>query len=500
MDKARIMVVEDEELVGLSIKLFLERVGYEVPFVTSAGEEAVDYFGEARPDLVLMDIHLSGAMSGIEAAGIFQKTHHIPVVYLTAYADADTLEKAKVTEPFGYILKPFDERVLQATIKMALHKSAAQNALRQTKERMSSILQSVGDGIIVAAREGIIEYQNPTAQALLGLPGSLEGKPSVFKDIGFWDAKSRAAHVPAWDRVLEEGESLSLTELVMETGQAKCTVDLRVEPHRDERGRIIGMVLAFRDAAERTRIQELIDRELENATAFHKSLLPKDSVDTPFIRMGAFLMPASFGAGDIYGFHAIDTECFGFYMVDVMGHGIAATSTALLLNRLLTPPSASLLGADLKNPRAVIEALNRLFSDTWDSFFTICYGVIGMRDRSVRLARAGHPFPVLQKQKGSPVEVRAGGFAVGVVPHLEVPVFETVMAPGEKIFLYSDGLTDCAGPGDERFSRETLLRVIQETAGNDVFEAVARIKADVLAWRGRDLFDDDVSLIALQAK
>jgi PAS domain S-box-containing protein len=499
MDKARIMVVEDEELVGLSIKVFLERAGYEVPLVTQAGEQAVGRAGEVRPDLVLMDIRLSGEMSGIEAAGILHKTHHIPVIYLTAHDDEDTLEKAKVTEPFGYILKPFDERHLQAAIKMALHKSAAQNALRQTKERMSTILQSVGDGIIVTARDGVIEYQNPTAQALLGLPIGLEGKPSVFKEIRFNDLKGRMAKEPAWDRVLEKGESFSLTEIVMETEQAKCTVDLRVEPHRDERGGIVGMVLAFRDIAERTRIQELIDRELENATAFHKSLLPKDTVDTPFIRMGAFLMPASFGAGDIYGFHAIDSENFGFFMVDVMGHGIAATSTALLLNRLLTPPSTSLLGADPKNPRAVLEALNRLFSDSWDSFFTICYGVIGMRDRSVRMIRAGHPFPVLQKRQGSPVEVRAGGFAVGVVPHLEVPVFETVLDPGEKLLVYSDGLTDCADPGGERFSRDTLLRVIQETAADDVVETVARIKAAVLAWRGRDLFDDDVSLIALQA-
>ena len=500
MDKARIMVVEDEELVGLSIKVFLERAGYEVPFVTPAGEKAVGRAGELRPDLVLMDIRLGGGMSGIEAAAILQQTHHIPVIYLTAHDDAETLERAKVTEPFGFIIKPFDERALHAAIKMALHKSAAHNALRQTKERMSTILQSVGDGIIVAARDGAIEYLNPTAQALLGLPSAEGRRPNLLTDIRFRDPKGRAAEAPAWNRVLEKGESFSLTELVMETEKAKCTADLRVEPHRDERGDVVGIVLAFRDIAERTRLQELIDRELENATSFHRSLLPKDTVDTPYVTMSAFLMAASFGAGDIYGFHAIDSERFGFFMVDVMGHGIAATSIALLLNRLLTPPSISLLGADPGDPRAVIEALNRLLSDGWDAFFTICYGVIGMRDRRVTLARAGHPFPVLQKRQGEPVEIRAGGFAVGVVPRLAVPVFETVLEPGEKLLIYSDGLTDCAGPGGERFSRDALLRTIQATAAEDVGETVARIKADVLAWRGRDLFDDDVSLIALQAK
>ena len=167
MAKAKIMVVEDEELVAFAIKSLLEGIGYEVPYVLSSGEEAVREAGETEPDLILMDIHLNGRMSGIEAAGIIKDSYRLPVVYLTAYSDADTLDKAKRTEPYGFVLKPYDEHSLEATIEMALHKSSVQNELRRTKEQMAAILRSVGDGIIVTGVNGMVEYINPTASRLL---------------------------------------------------------------------------------------------------------------------------------------------------------------------------------------------------------------------------------------------------------------------------------------------------------------------------------------------
>jgi uncharacterized protein (DUF342 family) len=127
MDRARILVVEDEELVALAIKKCLERLGYEVPEVVASGEEAVKKSVALEADLVLMDIHLKGKMSGIDAAGLIRDSARVPVVYLTAYSDPDTLEKAKLTEPFGFLLKPFEERSLDTTVKMALSHSRGQN-------------------------------------------------------------------------------------------------------------------------------------------------------------------------------------------------------------------------------------------------------------------------------------------------------------------------------------------------------------------------------------
>lgn len=126
MKSARILIVEDEQLVGLAIKAYLESVGHEVPAMVSTGEEAVDQALRLLPDIVLMDVHLSGGMDGVQAASLIKEACRIPVVYLTAYTDRDILTRAKATDPYGYLLKPFDERALEVTIELALHKAATQ--------------------------------------------------------------------------------------------------------------------------------------------------------------------------------------------------------------------------------------------------------------------------------------------------------------------------------------------------------------------------------------
>jgi CheY-like chemotaxis protein len=122
MSRARILIVEDDRITAEDIRLSLGSLGYSVTGMASSGEEAIKKAEELHPDLVLMDIVLRGDMDGIEAAGRIRARFNIPVVYLTAYADDETLERAKLTQPFGYILKPFDDRELRSNIEMALYR------------------------------------------------------------------------------------------------------------------------------------------------------------------------------------------------------------------------------------------------------------------------------------------------------------------------------------------------------------------------------------------
>src|SRR5262245_27333331 len=120
--KVKVLVVEDEAVVAINLQERLERLGYEVPALAACGEEAVRLAATVEPDLVLMDIRLKGSMDGIEAAEEIRRRYHRPVIYLTAYADEATLRRAQVTEPFGYLLKPFREPELYTCIEMALYK------------------------------------------------------------------------------------------------------------------------------------------------------------------------------------------------------------------------------------------------------------------------------------------------------------------------------------------------------------------------------------------
>ncbi len=178
MSKIRILVVEDESLVARDIQNMLRSLGYEVTGVVASGEQAIQKAAASVPDLVLMDIVLKGDIDGIAAAEQLWEEYGIPVIYLTAYADDTTFERAKLTKPFGYLLKPFEERELQTTIEMALYKSKMEMRLREREQWLSTILRSIGDGIIVADARGRVEFMNPLAERLTGWPqGEALDKP-----------------------------------------------------------------------------------------------------------------------------------------------------------------------------------------------------------------------------------------------------------------------------------------------------------------------------------
>ncbi len=126
MVEGRILVVEDDHIVAMGIKKMLKSLGYTVTGVASSGEDAISKAESTFPDVVLMDIMLKGEMDGIEAAREIKNRLRIPVLYLTAYTDDETLERAKTTEPAGYISKPFKEEDLHSNIEMALHKHRAE--------------------------------------------------------------------------------------------------------------------------------------------------------------------------------------------------------------------------------------------------------------------------------------------------------------------------------------------------------------------------------------
>ncbi len=146
-ENIKILIVEDERIVAEDIQSSLQNIGYSISGVVSSGKEALKRIKEDKPDLVLMDIILKGRMNGIEAANTIRFQYDVPVVYLTAHADMNTLEKAKVTEPFGYILKPFNDGELQSTIEMALYKHRMESELKERNIQLSSlnvITQAVG--------------------------------------------------------------------------------------------------------------------------------------------------------------------------------------------------------------------------------------------------------------------------------------------------------------------------------------------------------------------
>ncbi len=142
MSKANILVVEDESIVSKDIQLSLKKLGYNVVGSSNNGEKAIEMALALEPDLILMDIMLKGDVNGVRASKRIQTKLNIPIVYLTAYADENTLERAKVTQPYGYIIKPFKEIDLQTSIEMALYKHKKEMEILDDRDRLYSIVNN----------------------------------------------------------------------------------------------------------------------------------------------------------------------------------------------------------------------------------------------------------------------------------------------------------------------------------------------------------------------
>lgn len=142
MSKINVLVVEDESIVSKDIQYSLKKLGYNVVGASATGEKAIELAASENPDIVLMDIMLKGEMNGIEAADTIKSNQAIPIIFLTAYADELTLSKAKVTQPYGYILKPFKEIDLHTTIEMAIYKHSKEQEVVKERDLLFSLVES----------------------------------------------------------------------------------------------------------------------------------------------------------------------------------------------------------------------------------------------------------------------------------------------------------------------------------------------------------------------
>ena len=305
MKAAQILVVEDENIVAKDVENRLKNMGYKVPAVSATGEDAIMKAEEHRPDLVLMDIMLKGTMDGVTAAEKIRHQFNIPVIYVTAYSDQSTLDRAKISEPYGYLLKPFEERELHSTIEMALYKHKMEKRLKESEQWLSTTLRSIGDAVIATDRNGRVAFMNPVAE---NLTGWIQGQ-SLGQDLGevfnIIDEKTRT-HVECPSvRILRErtGYKLPYNVLLIGKDGNEVPIDDSASPIVDDKGMIIGTVLAFRDITERKMAERVLRqhahylikrvKELNCLYAIFGIFEKQDTPIRDLIRQSIQVMPAA---------------------------------------------------------------------------------------------------------------------------------------------------------------------------------------------------------------
>jgi two-component system cell cycle sensor histidine kinase/response regulator CckA len=255
MTAARILVVEDERVVARDIQYRLTEMGHTVVNITRGGEEAVRLAHELRPDLVLMDIRLEGRPDGIAAAEEIRTRLHLPIVFLTAYADEDTLHRARVTEPFGYVLKPFDERELRTVIEMALYKQEAERRLRASEEKYRSIFDNAVEGIFQSTPDGRFLTANAAMARMLGYDSPEELIESV-QNIGaqlYVDQEQRKEFAR---RLSEHGIVQSFETEIYRKDGSKGWGSMSSRAVRDSQGTLLYFEGSAEEITERKRLEE----------------------------------------------------------------------------------------------------------------------------------------------------------------------------------------------------------------------------------------------------
>jgi PAS domain S-box-containing protein len=255
MTKPRIMIVEDEKVIAADIEECLQGLGYDVAGSASTGTEALSLVDRVKPDLVLMDIKLKGEMDGVEVAGALYEQYKIPVVYLTAHADAEILQRAKHTAPSGYVLKPFDERTLRTAIEIAFDRHRRERTLVESGQRLATALGRIDEAVIVTQANGQVAVMNRVAETLTGWKkeealGKLIGE--VFTTL---HPRTGAPQPSPIGRVLREGISIGLGDgaVLLSRHGSRAAIQGSASPVHDGNTNAVGVCLLFRAAGQRAR-------------------------------------------------------------------------------------------------------------------------------------------------------------------------------------------------------------------------------------------------------
>jgi len=255
MSKTRILVVEDESIVAKDIQRTLEKLGYEVPATASSAASAFEKLEEIEPDLVFLDIKLKGDQDGVHIAEHIKDRYDIPVIFLTSFIDQDTIDRAKVTEPYGYLVKPFNEGDLKTTVEMALFKFSKDRELRLSEQRLSNALGKIENAVFVTDQDLRLNYINEKA---LFICGGLSGMDSIGLDIysligiekegGVSITKDDLKSTVVRDNVF----SLSNAYVIIKKDNSNIPCNFTASAVRDEKDNFLGVAIVVTDASEST--------------------------------------------------------------------------------------------------------------------------------------------------------------------------------------------------------------------------------------------------------
>lgn len=313
MVSTRIMIVEDEAVIAMDLRKQLTRFGYQVAASAYSGAQAISEAITHKPDLIMMDIVLKGAIDGVTAAQKIKDTLDIPVIFLTAYSDPATLKRAKIVGAYGYLIKPFRPEELRSSIEVALYKHQLERRLKESEQWFAKTLHCISDAVIATDTEGKIQFMNPVSETVTGWQLNQAKGSQVNEILTILTERDRIAIENPIDNAIKSRSVIQIESPVLLLNKAnhEIPIDEGAAPILDDSGKLLGAVLVFRDITARRQIESQL-RESEER--FH-SAFDQAAVGMALVAIDGHFLQVNQSLSTIFGYTEGELLALGLHML-----------------------------------------------------------------------------------------------------------------------------------------------------------------------------------------
>ncbi len=526
------LIVDDSRAQRLVFARHLRAWGYQIQEAAS-GIDALACCRERRFDLVLSD-WMMPEMDGLEFCRELRamtQDHYCYFILLTSKNDKAAVAEGLDVGADDFLSKPVSPAELRARIAAGERLLSMERALRAARGQLVAAVEALDDGFVYFDADDRLVLANSKYRELYPLSAPAMVPGAQFEDIlrrglqhgQYADALGRE---DAWLRErmaaartntrtrqrLSNGRVLQIVEReTTDGGRVGLRVDVTELSAARENARKAEAIALQHNKELRAALDELqklydaVDRDLMEARRLQQSLIRERQHDFDGSTLSLLLQSSGHVGGDMVGTFHISKSRIGLYGIDVSGHGVAAAMLGARIAGLFSEGDHSqniVLRRDpltgrtrALSPHEVAQRINELMLREFntETYLTIIYAELDLKTGKLRLVQAGHPHPVIQRANGRVEYIGNGGLPVGLIPQADFTTIEAQLLPGDRIFLYSDGITECANEAGDEFGEDGLTAALRKLAGLHAVDFLDALKWELMSWAGKEEFQDDVS-------
>lgn len=526
------LIVDDSRAQRMIFAKLLQHWGYQTQEARS-GIDALEACTKRHFDLILSD-WMMPEMDGLEFCRGFRALSEEKYSYfilLTSKNDKNAVAEGLDVGADDFLSKPVSPLELRARITAGERLLAMEREVRTARGQLLAAVEALDDGFVYFDAEDRLVLANRKYGELYQIDPAILVKGARFEDLlrhnlvqgRYPDAIGREEdwlrhrlerfrNTGRSSQRLSDGRVLQIVERRTDDGgRVGLRVDvtelsLARENARNSEARALQQNRDLRAALDELQnLYDAIDRDLMEARKLQHSLIRKRQHDFDGSTLSLLLQSSGHVGGDMVGTFIISTARIGIYAIDVSGHGVAAAMLGARIAGLFSGGEHQqniVLIRDPKtgkpkayDPHDVAARINELMLDEFETetYLTIAYADIDLQTGKIRLVQAGHPHPVIQRADGRVEFIGDGGLPIGLIPNARFATIDAQLMPGDRLLLYSDGVTECINHNSEEFGEDGLRATLVKLAKVKGTDFVDALKWELMHWSGKDEFDDDVS-------